>query len=144
MCPVVNAFYDPGQDVTVTASAGATGGRALGVPSGRNPGGPAGISDTGDGTLICPLPTANGPIFGVAQFDAAAGKLVDVMRPPKIVPLECNAAVAQGVDVSINADGTCKARAAGQLAVGRNIGPATTGTGQYVQCELIQAPASYA
>jgi hypothetical protein len=142
--PVVNAFYDAGQDITVTASAGATGGRCLGVPTGRNAGGPGGISDTGDGTLICPLPTANGAIFGVAQHDAAVGKLVDTMRPPKVVPIECNVAVAQGVDLSVNADGTVKARAAGQTAIGRNIGPATTGAGQYVQAEIWSAPASYA
>jgi predicted RecA/RadA family phage recombinase len=144
MCPTVNAFYDPGQDVSVSCPAGATGGRCLGAPTGRNAGGPAGISDTGDGLLICPLPTANGPIFGVAQYDAAAGGRTDVMRPPKIVPIECNVAVAQGVDVSVNADGTVKARAAGQLAIGRNIGPATTASGQYCQVELFQAPASYA
>jgi predicted RecA/RadA family phage recombinase len=134
MSPVVNALYDPGQDITVTASAGATGGRCLGPPTGRNAGGPSGISDTGDGTLICPLPTLNGEIFGVAQTDAAVGGRTDVMRPPKVVPIECSAATAVGL-VSVNADGTVKAAATGQVAIGRNH-VATTGAGQYCQVEL--------
>src|SRR5215212_9376373 len=92
--PTVNAFYDPGQDVTVEATAILTGGRCVAVPSGRNAGGPAGISDTGDGLLRAGLPAANAPVFGVAQFDAAIGGRTDVMRPPKIVPIEVAAANA--------------------------------------------------
>jgi predicted RecA/RadA family phage recombinase len=134
--PTVNAHYDAGQDITVQGSAALTGGRCVGLPTGRNPGGPAGISDTGDGLLICPLPTLNGEIFGVAQFDCASGGRTDVMRAPKVVPIECNAAVAQGSLVSVNADGTVKVAATGQVAIGRHHGPATTATGQYCQVEL--------
>jgi hypothetical protein len=142
MCPVVNALYDAGVDITVHATAALTGGRCVGVPTGRNAGGPAGIDDTGDGLLRCGLPAANGAIFGVAQFDAPLNGRTDVMRPPKVVPIECNAATAIG-DVSVNADGTVKARAAGQLAIGRNL-VATSASGQYCQVELFQAPLSYA
>lgn len=137
--PTVNAFYDPGQDVTVQATGGATGGRCLGVPAGRNAGGPAGVDDTGDGLLRCPLPAANGAVFGVAQFDAAVNGRTDVMRAPKILPIECSAAIAAGAEVSVDADGRIKTRAAGQTSIGRNF-VATTAAGQYAQVELFLAP----
>jgi hypothetical protein len=142
--PEFIAIYDPGQDVTVHATVALTGGRCVGVPSGRNAGGPSGISDTGDGNLRCGLPTLNGPIFGVASYDAPLNGKCTVMRAPKTVPIECSAAVAAGVDLSVDADGRVKTRAAGQTPIGRNDGPATTGAGQYVQATLFLAGASYA
>jgi hypothetical protein len=132
--PVINALYDAGQDITCHAVVALTGGRCVGTPSGRNAGGPAGIDDTGDGLLRVGLPALNGEIFGVAQFDAPINGRSDVMRPPKVLPIECSAAVAVGL-VSVNADGTVKAAATGQVAIGRNL-VATTGAGQYCQVEL--------
>jgi predicted RecA/RadA family phage recombinase len=134
--PTVSPFYDAGQDITVSASAGLTGGRCVGLPTGRNPGGPAGISDIGDGLLICGLPTLNGEVYGVAAYDCPSGGRTEVMKAPKHVPIECNAAVAQGSLVSVNADGTVKVAATGQVAVGRHHGPATTAPGQYCQVEM--------
>jgi hypothetical protein len=142
--PLVTALYDPGADITCFAVVALTGGRCVGVSQGRNAGGPAGISDTGDGLIRVGLPTANGAIGGVAENDAPINGRVNVLRPPKVVPVECNAAVAAGVEVSVNADGTVKTRAAGQTPIGRNIGPATTASGQYCQVELFSAPSSYA
>jgi hypothetical protein len=81
--------------------------------------------------------------MGVAEKDTPIGGKCNILRPPKVIPIECNAAVAAGVDVSVNADGTVKTRAAGQTAIGRNW-VATTATGQYCQVELFNAPASYA
>lgn len=142
MSPEVVAFFDPGQDITVQASAGATGGRCLGLPTGQNAGGSAGISDTGDGLAICPLPTANGPVFGVAAHDAAVNGKVDVLRPPKVVPIEVaspNAGViATSAEVSVEADGRVKTRAAGQSPIGRHIGPATSAAGQYAKVVLYE------
>jgi hypothetical protein len=137
--PEVIAIYDPGQDVTVEATAALTGGRCVGVPSGRNAGGPGGISDTGDGNLRCGLPAAGAPIFGVASLDAAIGRKVDVLRPPKVVPIECSAAVAAGAEVMTGADGRVATRTAGNTSIGRNH-VATTAAGQYCQVELFSAP----
>jgi len=141
---LVTALYDAGQDITVHAVVALTGGRCVGTSQGRNAGGPAGISDTGDGNVRVGLPTANGAIFGVAENDCPVNGKVNCLRPPKVVPIECSAAVPAGADLSVDADGRVKARAAGQTPVGRNIGPATTVAGQYVQAELFLAGASYA
>jgi hypothetical protein len=137
--PEVIALYDAGQDITVEATAALTGGRCVGVPTSRNAGGPAGISDVGDGNLKAGLPAAGGPVFGVAANDAAIGRKVDVLRPPKTVPIECSAAVAGGVDVATGADGRVAARAAGQTAIGRNL-VATTAAGQFCQVVLFDGP----
>jgi hypothetical protein len=142
--PLVTALYDPGQDITCFAVVALTGGRCVGVSQGRNAGGPAGISDTGDGLIRVGLPTLNGPIGGVAENDAPINGRVNILRPPKVVPIECSAAVAAGAELSADADGRVKTRASGQTSIGRNLGPATTAAGQYVQAELFMAPSSYA
>ena len=79
------AYYDPGADITCQHTAGANGGRFVSYPLTRNAGGPAGISDTGDGTLIVTTPAANAEVFGVTSHDVAAGGKVNIMRMPKVV-----------------------------------------------------------
>lgn len=133
--PEVIATYDPGADITCQATAALTGGRAVGVPSARNVGGPAGISDLGDGLLNVGLPAAGGAIFGVASHDAIIGGRVNVMRPPKVVPMECSAAVAIGAELMVGVDGRVATRTAGNTVIGRALS-VTSAAGQFVQVEL--------
>jgi hypothetical protein len=133
--PEVQASYDPGADISVQASAILTGGRGVGLPSSRNAGGPAGISDLSDGLLVAGLPTAGGAIFGVASHDAAIGGRVNVMRPPKVVPMECSAAVAISAELMVGADGRVATRTAGNTVIGRALS-VTSAAGQFCQVEL--------
>lgn len=141
MSPVVTALYDPGADITVFATVALTGGRCVGVPLGRNAGGPAGIDDTGDGLVRVALPSAGGPVFGVAETDAPINGRTNCLRPPKVVPIECSAAVAAGAELMTGADGRVATRTAGNTVIGRHIGAATTAAGQYCQVELFSGGA---
>src|SRR5213079_1882810 len=87
------AYYDPGADITCQHTAGVAGGRCVSYPVARNVGGPSGISDLGDGVL------------GVTSHDVAAGGKVNIMRAPKVVPIECSGNVAIGAFVSTGTDG---------------------------------------
>lgn len=137
--PEVVATYDPGADITCEASGAITGGRFVGVPAARNAGGPAGISDTGDGNLIVAqgaIPVG-GPVFGVASHDAANGRKVNIMRATKVVPVECSAAINIGQQVQSGADGRCAPYVAGAGKVAAGIAlSATTAAGQYCQVAL--------
>jgi len=138
--PEVIATYDPGADISIQAGVGLTGGRCVGPPTSRNAGGPAGISDTGDGLLVCGLPAAAGLIFGVASHDALAGQRVDILRAPKVVPIECSAAIAIGAEVQTGTDGRVATFAPGAAA--RPIGMAlsvTSAGGQLCQVSLYSA-----
>lgn len=135
----VVATYDPGSDITCEASGAITGGRFVGVPTARNAGGPGGISDTGDGNLLVAQGaiTVGGPIFGVAAHDAANGRKVDILRAPKVVPVECSAAISIGQQVQTGADGRCALYVAGAGKVAAGIAlSATTAAGQYCQVAL--------
>lgn len=133
--PEVVASYDPGADITCQASAALTGGRLVGLPTSRNAGGPAGIVDSGDGLLVVGLPAAGGGAFGVASHDAPINGRVNVMRPPKVVPIECSAAVAISAELMAAADGRVLTRTAGNTVIGRALS-VTGAAGQYVQVEL--------
>jgi hypothetical protein len=122
------AYYDPGADITVQHTAGSPGGRCVGWPTSRNPGGPSGVDDTGDGVLIATAPAANGAIFGVTSHDVAAGGRVNCMRAPKVVPIECSANVAIGDYVVTGNDGRAAHGATGQIAVGRALSAGSSGT----------------
>src|SRR4051794_18254827 len=114
------AYYDPGADITCQHTAGAVGGRFVSWPTTRNTGGPSGISDTGDGTPIVTTPAANADCFGVTSHDVAAGGKVDIMRAPKVVPVEAAGAIPIGSFVSTdNAGRAVVATAATGVAVGR-------------------------
>lgn len=136
----VQASYDPGADITCQHTAGTTGGRGVGVPASRNAGGPTGISDSGDGLLVVTAPVAGAAIFGVTSHDVAANGRVNVMRSPKVVPIECSAAVNIGDEIMIAADGRCLKRVAGSTVIGRAL-TASTGAGQFPQIELFSGGA---
>lgn len=134
------AHYDPGADITCQHTAGAVGGRCVSYPVARNTGGPSGISDTGDGTLIVTAPAANAMIFGVTSHDVAAGGKVNIMRAPKVVAIEASANIAIGAFVSTGTDGRVATSGAAAGAVGRAL---TVGaSGSFVMVELFSGPAS--
>lgn len=122
------AFYDPGADITCQHTAGSPGARCVSFPVARNSGGPSGISDTGDGVLIVTAPVANSHVFGVTSHDVAANGRVTVMRPPKVVPIECSGAVAIGDYVTTGADGRVAKAATGQTSCGRALSVGAAGT----------------
>jgi len=120
------AFYDPGADITCQHTAGAQGGVAVGWPTTRNPGGPAGVSDSGDGLLVVTNPVAKAAIFGITSVDVAANGRVDIMRAPKVVPVQCAATVNIGDDVSVNAAGKIQAAVTGDVIIGKVLMGGTT------------------
>lgn len=135
--PEVIATFDPGADRTCQAAAAITGGRFVNLV-GRNPGGFAGISDTGDGLLqVNQTFVAGAKGFGVASHDAPNGGRVNIMRPPKCVPVECSNAIAVGDEVSVGVDGRVA-----KFVAGAGINPsgralsATTAAGQYCEVDL--------
>jgi hypothetical protein len=114
------AYYDPGADITCQHTAGANGGRFVSYPLTRNAGGPAGISDTGDGTLIVTTPAANAEVFGVTSHDVAAGGKVNIMRMPKVVSVVAGGTFIIGDYISTdNAGKAVKATATTGVVVGR-------------------------
>lgn len=133
--PEVIAAYDPGSDITIIALAAMVGGRGLGLPSAKSTGGYAGISDTGDGLLQCGAPVAGGAIFGVTSHDVAVNGRVNAIRPPKVVPMECSAAIALSAELMVAADGRVLTRTAGNTVIGRALS-VTTAAGQFVLVEL--------
>lgn len=143
----VIAYLDPGADITVEVGGGnaAVGGELCGYPTAVNAGGYAGISDTGDGTPICPRVTAatgTVPVLGVFSHDAAVGKKVNVMRAPKVVPCLVGAAnagvIGVGVEVQADANGRVIAFAPGAAIspIGANLGAATSAAGQFCKTLL--------
>lgn len=142
--PEVVATYDAGADITCEATAALTGGRCVGVPSARNAGGPAGISDTGDGLLKVGLPLAAGLIFGVAAHDCPIGGRVDVLRAPKVVPIECSAAIAIGAEVQAGTDGRVATFAPGAAARPIGLACSVTGAaGQFCQVALYSSGSTH-
>lgn len=133
-------YYDPGADITCVHDAGAPGGRCVSYPTTRNPGGPSGISDTGDGLLHVTAPAANAMIFGVTANDVAAGAAVNIKRPPKVVSVEASGNIAIGAFVSTGTDGRVATSGAASGAVGRalTVGAAST----FVAVELFSGPAT--
>jgi hypothetical protein len=142
----VIAFYDAGADISVifTGTGGTVGGRFVGVPAAPDAGGSAGISDSGTGLTKVGFPTDLGWSLGVTAHDVVENGIVNIMRAPKVVPVECSAAVAAGEQVSAGTDGRCKPWAAGadNFPLGRNIGAATTTAGQFAKVLLFNAGAT--
>jgi hypothetical protein len=122
------AYYDPGADITCQHVSGNVGGRCVSFPTTRQVGGPSGISDSGLGVLIVDNPAANSQVFGVTSHDVAANGYVNIMRSPKVVPIECSAAVAIGDYVTTGVDGRIAKSTTGQAAVGRALSVGGTGT----------------
>jgi hypothetical protein len=132
------AYYDPGADMTCQHTAGSPGARCVSWPTARNTGGPSGISDTGDGVLVVTTPTANTMVFGVTSHDVAANGRVNVMRAPKVVPIEASANVAVGDYLTTGADGRVAKSTTAQLAIGRALSAGSVGT--LVVTDLFHAP----
>jgi|1185.fasta_scaffold20443_2 hypothetical protein len=122
------AYYDPGADITCQHVSGNVGGRCVGFPTARQTGGPSGISDTGLGVLIVDNPAANTQVFGVTSHDVAVNGYVNIMRAPKVVPVECSAGVVIGDYVTTGADGRIAKSTTGQAAVGRALSAGALGT----------------
>jgi|SRR5262245_61758978 len=122
------AYYDPGADITCQHVTGSPGGRCVAWPTARNTGGPSGISDTGDGLLIVDKPAANASVFGVTSHDVGANGRVNIMRAPKVVPIECSGNVAIGDFVSTGADGRIAKSGAAAGACGRALSVGASGT----------------
>lgn len=136
------AMYDPGADITCQHTAGSPGGRCVGWPAARNPGGPSGISDTGDGLLIVTAPVALATVFGVTSHDVAANGRVNIMRAPKVVPIECSGNVVIGDYVSTGTDGRVAKSATTNNACGRAVTAGSVGTfaGVLLFSEPVAAP----
>ena len=132
------AYYDPGADITCQHTTGSPGARCVSWPTGRNAGGPSGISDTGDGVLIVTTPTAKSMVFGVTSHDVAANGRVNVMRAPKVVPIEASGVVAIGDFLTTGADGRVAKAATAELAIGRALSVGAVGT--LVVSDLFHAP----
>lgn len=122
------AYYDPGADITCRHTAGSPGARLVSYPVARAAGGPSGISDTGDGLLTVTAPAANAHCFGVTSHDVAAGGTVNIMRPPKVVPIECSGDIAIGDFVSTGIDGRIAKSGAAAAANGRALSVGASGT----------------
>lgn len=123
------AYYDPGADITAQHVSGNVGGRCVSWPTSRQTGGPSGISDSGLGVVVVDNPAANAEVFGVTANDVAANGYVNIMRAPKVVPIECSAAVAIGDFVSTGADGRIAKGTSGTgKAIGRALSVGSTGT----------------
>lgn len=133
------AYYDPGADITCRHTAGTSGGRLVSYPVARTTGGPSGISDTGDGILTVTAPAANAHCFGVTSHDVAAGGTVNIMRPPKVVPIECSGNIAIGDFVSTGTDGRIAKSGAGAAANGRALTAGSSGT--FAAIDLFHQPA---
>lgn len=133
------AFYDPGADITCRHTAGSPGGRLVSYPTARAAGGPSGISDIGDGLLTVTAPAANAHSFGVTSHDVAAGGTVNIMRPPKVVPIECSGNIAIGDFVSTGVDGRIAKSGAAAAANGRALTVGAAGT--FAAVDLFHQPA---
>lgn len=135
--PEIIAFYDAGVDITCHASVALTGGRCVAITADQRPGGSAGIDDTSDGNLVVGLPSLNGRVFGVGSHDAPLNSKVNVMRPPKVLPIEKGAAgaITAFQEISVMADGRVQALAS-TLAVGYALTGAAGAAGTFVKAQL--------
>lgn len=96
------SFYDPGADLNGQAAEAVIGKRCLRITGPRN--GPE-LNTSGEGGRI-PVghAVAGGRICGVASWDAAVGRDVNVVRG-KVVPIRAAAAIAAFAEVEVGADG---------------------------------------
>jgi predicted RecA/RadA family phage recombinase len=106
-------YKRPGDDVTAIANVAITGKRCVAIVAAKTAL-TEGLSASSDGNLYkVGAPTAAGPVFGVAKYDAASGAKVGIVREG-IVPIRCSAALTAGQEVQVAADGTVIPLAAGK------------------------------
>lgn len=109
-------FYRPGKDITCKSTAALTGKRLCAITGNRTSG--PGLSATDDaGVYQVGAPALNGRVFGVVGYDVPTGTIVPVKRYG-VLPVTTSAPVAAEQEVSVNADGTIKPAASGQIVVG--------------------------
>jgi len=138
--PLKSAAYT--RVITVHCTAGVTGKKFVGVITGRQSGGLAGLAPdplaTNDGSdyVVAGPPAAGAAVEGVAMWDQVAnGKVPVISGQGTIVPVTSGAAVGAGAEVQVDATGAVIPFAAG-VKVGRNVGPAVAGTGLDLEIEL--------
>lgn len=119
-------FYNPDDTLTAITTAAVTGKRMVDISATRSsgPGIPAtaqiGASDpTEGGNYKVAHCAAGAKAFGVAEYDAASGAQVGVIREG-IVPVTSGAAIAAGAQVEVGANGKVITLATG-IAVGKNL-----------------------
>lgn len=94
-------FYEPGRSLTGQASAAVTGKRCLAITGDK----------TADGNITVAHAAAAGRIVGVAEYDAAVGAKVGVLRGAGlVVPIRAATALAAFQEVEVGADGQVIAR----------------------------------
>jgi predicted RecA/RadA family phage recombinase len=127
-------LFEPGDRVTGLAAANPVVGKtfvALDVTAGNKWTGPA-ISDVKHPDIAVVTATADGPVFGVAAYDAAKGATVTVIRGQSmIVPVTTGTAITAGQNVSTDGAGKAKPAAAGTV-VGIAINDAAVGADCYI------------
>lgn len=122
--PEVIAYYKPGADITGHAAAAVTGGRCVKISASRlakatltTP--QVGAADpTGGGNVQVQHADAAAKVFGVASHDAAIGKKVTILRPPQVVPIEAEAAIAFFEEVKVGTNGRVIPHAGVGVAIG--------------------------
>lgn len=119
-------LFDPGQNVSATASSAVTGKRL--------------VDWTGYLSLTTPstLPTAAhataaGKVAGVASYDAASGARFAILRGKgKIVPITASTAITAGAEVEVATGGKVVTYSAG-VKVGRALSTGSTDTDCFVE-----------
>lgn len=119
-------YYEKADKVSAIATASVTGKRFVAISATRSsgPGIPAtaqiGASDpTEGGNYKVAHASAGAKAFGVAEYDAANGDHLGVIRSG-IVPVTSGAAIAAGAEVEVGANGKVITLASGK-AVGMNL-----------------------
>lgn len=112
-------FYEDGDELTCTATAAVTGKRLVRISGPKQ----------ADGTISVAPCGAGEKAFGVAMWDAAAGKRVTVhtITSHHCMPVTASGAIAAGDSVSPAAGGMVATSGAGAAAVGIAIDGAADG-----------------
>jgi hypothetical protein len=122
-------FKEPADRVTCTATAAVTGKRFVAISGDRQ----------ADGTYSVAPAGAGAKVFGVAAFDAAAGRKVTVIAVDSshIVPVTAGAALAANASVASDAAGAAVAVAGAAGAVVHAQGIALTGAAAGADAQIL-------
>lgn len=115
-------YYEPGQRITMQASADVLGKRFVRVTGNRQNG--PGVSDSilGGNYVAANVSTSGDPAAGVAEYNAVTGKKFGVITTGAVVPVTAGAAITAGQEVQSDNVGR-----AIPLAAGRPLGYAMSG-----------------
>lgn len=108
-------FYEPGQQITAHVEADVLGCRMVAISDPKQGPQTDVLSTTAEGQNIVVSPcAADAKPFGVAAYDAVAGKKVGVISGPGfIVPVTADGAITAGAEVEVGAAGKVKVYADG-------------------------------